>query len=68
MKAIIKNRYDYDFVDFIATNGRKSNRDIIEIIMFAMNRFGLSKDHQILQDHQTTIIFDDKIEVIFPIK
>ncbi len=65
---MIKNRNNYDFIDFIWTNeNRNKTRAFIDILLFAQSRFGFSQKHQIIQDGKMKIVYDDNLEIIYPV-
>jgi hypothetical protein len=68
MKAMIKNRNDYEFIDFIYTSeNRNKTKIFVDFLLFAQARYGFSNSHGVLKDHKITIIYDDKLEIIYPV-
>lgn len=68
MKALIKNRNNYEFIDIIVTRARTKTSALVDILSFAQSRFGFSQNYQIITDKGIIFIYDDKFEIIFPIK
>jgi hypothetical protein len=69
MKALIKNRNDYNFIDTIFTNeNRNKTLVFIDIILLAQARFGFSEIYETIKYGGLTIIYDDDMEIIYPIK